>query len=66
MIHRTFQRSRIARAVTHLAVALTAVSLAPVVWSSSHREAPFIAMNPSVDATDLYICLLYTSPSPRD
>ena len=58
-MHRTFQRSPIARAVTRLAVALTAVSLAPVVWSSSHREAPFIAMTPSVDATDLYMFRSY-------
>ncbi len=59
MMNRTFPRSRIARAVSHLAVAVTAVSLAPAVWSSSHREAPFIAMNPSVDATDLYMFRSY-------
>ena len=28
-------------------------------WSSSHREAPNIAMNPSVDATDLYMFRSY-------
>ncbi len=59
MMHRTFQRSRIARAVSRLAVALTAVSLAPVVWSSSHAEGPFLSMNPSVDATDLYMFRSY-------
>ncbi len=58
-MHRTFQRSRIARAVSHLAVALAAVSLAPVVWSSSHAEGPFLARNPSVDATDLYMFRSY-------
>ena len=42
-----------------LVVALSALSLAPVAWSSSHREAPDIAMNPSVDATDLYMFRSY-------
>jgi hypothetical protein len=31
----------------------------PAAEASSHREAPFIAMNPSVDATDLYIFRSY-------
>ena len=58
-MHRTFQRSRIASAVSRLAVAVTAVALAPAVWSSSHREGPFVAMSPSVDATDLYMFRSY-------
>ena len=29
--------------------------------ASSHREAPFIAMNPTVDATDLYMFRSYES-----
>ena len=38
-----------------LGIALAALAMAPAAWSSSHREAPSIAMNPSVDATDLYM-----------
>ncbi len=37
--------------VSTLAASLIAI---PVVHASSHREAPSIAMNPSVDATDVY------------
>jgi hypothetical protein len=42
-----------------LGIALTATALAASVFASSHREAPFIAMNPSVDATDLYMFRSY-------
>ena len=45
--------------VRRLTVACAAIALAPAAWSSSHREAPSIAMNPSVDATDLYMFRSY-------
>ena len=44
-------------AQTGVAVAIMAIT--PLAWSSSHREAPSIAMNPSVDATDLYMFRSY-------
>lgn len=47
--------ARIAK--TGVAVAITALSMNA--WSSSHREAPSIAMNPSIDATDLYMFRSY-------
>ena len=37
----------------------TTFGLAAPVWASSHREAPNIAMNPTVDATDLYMFRSY-------
>ena len=40
-------------------VALAIACLASTTWASSHREAPFIAMNPTVDATDLYMFRSY-------
>ncbi|MEO7338463.1 MAG: DUF4331 family protein, partial [Caldimonas sp.] len=46
-------------AVSKLGLALVVLSIAPSAWSSSHREAPAIAMNPSVDATDLYMFRSY-------
>ena len=48
-------QSKIARTSVAFAIA----ALAPLVWASSHREAPSIAMNPSVDATDLYMFRSY-------
>ncbi len=36
-------------------------ALASTAWASSHREAPNISMNPSVDATDLYLFRSYES-----
>ena len=42
-----------------LSIALAAIATAPAAWSSSHREAPSIAMNPSVDGTDLYMFRSY-------
>jgi hypothetical protein len=39
--------------------ALCAVAAGLPAQASSHREAPFIAMNPSVDATDLYMFRSY-------
>jgi hypothetical protein len=46
--------------VVAAAGALTALVCAPAA-ASSHREAPFLAMNPSVDATDLYMFRSYES-----
>ena len=42
-----------------VAVAMASLVATPAVWASSHREAPNIAMNPSVDATDLYMFRSY-------
>ena len=42
---------------TGIAIAIAALSTGA--WPSSHREAPSIAMNPSVDATDLYMFRSY-------
>ena len=47
------------RQLRALASFLAAAAIAPAAWSSSHREAPSIAMNPSVDATDLYMFRSY-------
>ena len=44
-------RSRIGHAVAAFGLGMTAVITTPQALASSHREAPFIAMNPSVDAT---------------
>ncbi|MDY0747560.1 DUF4331 domain-containing protein [Paucibacter sp. R3-3] len=41
-------------ALGRLGVVALAIGALPWASASSHREAPFIAMNPSVDATDLY------------
>lgn len=49
----------VARSLGKIGVALAAMAIAPAAWSSSHREAPSIAMNPSVDATDLYMFRSY-------
>ena len=45
------------RVKSALAAGMAVISTAA--WSSSHREAPGIAMNPSVDATDLYMFRSY-------
>ena len=52
-------RSRIGHAVAAFGLGMTAVITTPQALASSHREAPFIAMNPSVDATDLYMFRSY-------
>jgi len=57
----SFRFTDVSRAVGRLGVALAAVALASPAWASSHREAPAIAMNPSVDATDLYMFRSYES-----
>ena len=46
---------RLAPLAAAMACALSALPAA----ASSHREAPAIAMNPSVDATDLYMFRSY-------
>jgi hypothetical protein len=43
------------------AVALAIAGFGVAAFASSHREAPFISMNPSVDATDLYMFRSYES-----
>jgi len=53
--HPATPRSRIVSAAAAVALA----ALYTNAWSSSHREAPSIAMNPSVDATDLYMFRSY-------
>ncbi|MDQ6628606.1 MAG: DUF4331 domain-containing protein, partial [Pseudomonadota bacterium] len=44
-----------------LAAAVGLALVGTTALASSHREAPFIAMNPSVDATDLYMFRSYES-----
>jgi hypothetical protein len=53
-----FQAGRSLRTLSVAASALAA-SLALPAHASSHREAPNISMNPSVDATDLYMFRSY-------
>ena len=45
--------------VTRLVIALATVGAVSSAWASSHREAPFIGQNPTVDATDLYMFRSY-------
>jgi hypothetical protein len=59
MKHVSPVKTRPPRQLTKLAVAIAAIALAPAAWSSSHREAPYLAMNPTVDATDLYMFRSY-------
>ena len=47
------------RPLTCLALTMTALGFASNASASSHREAPFIAQNASVDATDLYMFRSY-------
>ncbi len=52
--------SRLARATTALGLGLAAViATAPSAFAASHREAPFIAGQPKLDATDLYLFRSY-------
>lgn len=44
---------------TRIGIVTALALLASSAWSSSHREAPYIAMNPTVDATDLYMFRSY-------
>ena len=56
---KSFMSNNRSMAVVKTAVALAVASVACPGWSSSHREAPFTAMNPTVDATDLYMFRSY-------
>ncbi len=56
-----FPERPLASTIGRLGLALTAAALACPAWASSHREAPAIAMNSSVDATDLYMFRSYES-----
>ena len=47
------------RFVLHAAAAAVTLAVAQGALASSHREAPFIAMQPSVDGTDLYMFRSY-------
>ncbi len=47
------------QAVACLAAGLLPAALSSSAWASSHREAPFISMHPTVDATDLYMFRSY-------
>ena len=53
-------RTRTAQAAATLALSLSALLVASsAAWASSHREAPYIAGQPKVDATDLYMFRSY-------
>ena len=52
------RRPKLHRALP-IAAALALTATAAPTFASSHREAPNIAMNPSVDATDLYMFRSY-------
>ncbi len=55
-----FARSRLGRAVGTLGVGVATTLLAmPTAHASSHREAPYIAGSPKLDATDLYMFRSY-------
>ena len=52
--------TRTAQAAATLALSLSALLVASsAAWASSHREAPYIAGQPKVDATDLYMFRSY-------
>ena len=53
------RRASVSACLAKLGISFTVLALAPAAWSSSHREAPNIAFNPSVDATDLYMFRSY-------
>ena len=46
--------------------ATTAIDFADTTWSSATFTAAFAAIYNSSDSDKLVVCLLYTSPSPRD
>ena len=55
-----FVQSRTSRAVGSLGLGLVAALVAvPSAFASSHREAPYIAGSPKLDATDLYMFRSY-------
>ena len=47
------------RAAARFGLAVTVLTAAGSTLASSHREAPFAAMNPTIDATDLYMFRSY-------
>jgi hypothetical protein len=49
------------RRLSHLLIAAAACAAAGAAFASSHREAPFIATRPKVDATDFYLFNSYES-----
>ena len=49
------RRPALTLALTTLAAAASALLMSTAAQASSHREAPFIATQPKVDATDLYL-----------
>jgi len=54
-----FRNSRLPSAILPTCAAIALGASASVAWSSSHREAPYTAMNPTIDATDLYVFRSY-------
>ena len=60
MISCPFAHSRFSRAIGSLGLGLAAALVAvPSAYASSHREAPYIAGSPKLDATDLYMVRSY-------
>ena len=60
MISCPFAHSRFSRAIGSLGLGLAAALVAvPSAYASSHREAPYIAGSPKLDATDLYMFRSY-------
>ena len=60
MISHRFPRSRISRAVGSLGIGLAVAAVAvSSALAASHREGPFIAGQPKVDATDLFMFRSY-------
>ena len=47
------------RVILGMAAAAAIATASPAAWASSHREAPSISMNPTVDATDFYMFRSY-------
>ena len=59
--HPACNRSRGPTRLAIAAASAAALGCGSTAFASSHREAPFIAQNPSVDATDLYMFRSYES-----
>ena len=57
MKHRSARRRCFPAAKAVIALAVASAALPG--WTSSHREGPFVAMNPTVDGTDLYMFRSY-------
>ena len=55
-----FKRRTLAEAARNLGISLAiGLTASPLALASSHREAPFISSQPTVDATDLYLFRSY-------